>query len=142
MFRALRLDSPDRTAFERADLVFNIGNSRFNFETIDLVGNAISLKGRGYVRFDGAMQLDFYSMLARSEIRFPIVHEIAKKLSRGWVGVKVTGNIGTPQTTIIPVPEFDDAVKQFLGTFDVAPQPLLKTGNADATRPSAGEARQ
>ena len=142
MFRALRLDSPDRTAFERADLVFSIGNSRLNFEAIDLVGNAISLKGRGYVRFDGAMQLDFYSMLARNQIRLPIVHEIAKKLSRGWVGVKVTGSIYAPQTSIIPVPEFDDAVKQFLGTFDTAPQPPMKTGDSDGIQQSVGGKRK
>ena len=142
MFRELRLDSPDRAAFERADLVFNIGNSRFNFEAIDLVGNAISLKGRGYVRFDGVMQLDFYSMLARNQVRIPIIHEIAKKLSRGWVGVKVTGSIGSPQTSIIPVPEFNDAVKQFLGTFDTAPQPSLKTGSSDGTRQPVEEIRK
>ena len=141
MFRALRLDSPDRTAFERADLDFNIGNSRLNFEAIDLVGNAISLKGRGYVRFDGVMQLDFYSMLARNQIRLPIVHEIAKKLSRGWVGVKVTGSVGAPQTSIIPVPELDDAMKQFLGTFEAAPQPPIKTGTSDGMRKSVGEKR-
>ncbi len=141
MFRALRLDSPDRTAFERADLIFNIGNSRFNFETIDLVGNAISLRGRGHVRFDGAMQLDFFSMLARSQIRFPMIHEIASKLSRGWVGVKVTGSIGAPQTRVVPVPEFDDAMKQFLGTFDTAPPRSTKTGNSNGTRQPTGEAR-
>ena len=134
MFRALRLDSSDRTAFDRADLVFNIGNSRFNFETIDLVGNAISFRGRGHVRFDGAMQLDFYSMLARSQIRFPMIHDIASKLSRGWVGVKVTGSIGTPQTKVVPAPEFDDAMKQFLGTFDPVPLRSTKTDSTNGRR--------
>ncbi|MEK6261291.1 MAG: hypothetical protein AABP62_22035 [Planctomycetota bacterium] len=131
MFRALRLDSPDRTAFDRADLLFNIGNSRFNFETIDLVGNAISLRGRGHVRFDGAMQLDFLSMPPRGQNRFPMIYEFSSKLSRGWVGVKVMGNIGAPQTKVIPVPEFDDAMKQFLGTFDTAPPRSTKTGNTN-----------
>lgn len=118
MFSDLRLNASDRTAFDRADVVYSIDNSRFNFDTIDLVGRAISLRGRGYVRFDGGMQLDFYSMLSRNQMRIPIVDEIRGMLTRGWVGVKVTGNIGSPQTRIVPVPEFDEAMKQFLGSFE------------------------
>ena len=118
MFNSLRLDPRDRTAFNRADVVYNIENSRFNFDKIDMLGNALNLRGRGYIRFDGGMQFDFYSMLARNQIRIPIVHEIAGMLTRGWVGVRVTGSVGTPQTEIVPVPEFDEAMKQFLGTFD------------------------
>jgi hypothetical protein len=121
IFRTLRLDASDRTAFDQADVKYNIQNSRFNFEVIDLVGKAISLRGRGYVRFDGMMQLDFYSMLARNQIRIPVIHEIAGILSRGWVGVKVTGHTGSPETRIVPVPEFDEAMKQFMGSFGQAP---------------------
>ena len=123
IFQAFRLDSVDRTAFDRADILFHIQNSRFNFDTIDLVGKAVSLRGRGFVRFDGALQLDFYSMLARNQIRIPVIHEFAGMLSRGWVGVKVTGHIGAPQTRIIPVPEFDEAMKQFLGSFEAPATP-------------------
>lgn len=118
IFRALRLDASDRTAFDRADVLYRIENSRFNFDAIDLVGNALNLRGRGYIRFDGGMQFDFYSALARNQIRIPIIHEIAGVLSRGWVGVKVTGNVGAPETRIVPVPEFDEAMKQFLGSFE------------------------
>jgi hypothetical protein len=135
VFQALRMDAVDRTAFDRADVLYNIQNSRFNFETIDLVGKAISLRGRGYVRFDGAMQLDFYSDLARNQIRIPVIHEIAGMLSRGWVGVKVTGNIGSPQTKIIPVPELDEAMKQFLGSFEPQPPARPNSGLPRLFRP-------
>ena len=123
IFRALRLDAADRTAFDHADMQYHIDNSRFTFDTIDLVGNAISLRGRGYVRFDGAMQFDFYSMLARNQIRIPIIHEIAGALSRGWVGVKVSGSVGEPKTEFVAVPEFDEAMKRFLGSFEQTVQP-------------------
>ena len=119
MFRTLRLDASDRIAFDTAEVEFNIGNSRFNFENIYLVGPAISFRGGGYIRFDGEMQLDFLSKMGRSQVQIPLLNEIANRLSRGWVGVKVTGNVGSPRTQMIPVPEFDDAMKQlFLGPFD------------------------
>ncbi|MBS0201784.1 MAG: hypothetical protein JSS49_02710 [Planctomycetes bacterium] len=118
LFRSFGLDPRNDVAFDRADVLYTIQNSRFNFNTIDLRGNAISLRGRGYVQFDGAMQLDFYSKLARNQIRIPVIHEIADLLSRGWMGVKVSGNVGSPETRILTLPELDDAMKQFFGTFD------------------------
>jgi hypothetical protein len=121
VFRMLRLDAGDRTAFDRADVLFNIDSSRFNFDAIHLKGNTINMHGRGFVRFDGAMQLDFYSMLARNSIGIPVVHEIAGFLGRGWVGVKVGGHVGAPQARMVPVPELDEALKQFLGTFEQVP---------------------
>ena len=120
IFQALNTNN-NRTAFDRADLQYQIDNSRFNFGAIDLVGNAISLRGRGYVNFDGAMQFDFYSMLARNQMRIPVLHEIAGMFSRDLVAVKVGGHIGAPETRIIPVPKFDEALKQFLGSFEPTP---------------------
>lgn len=137
IFSSLRLDAGDRTAFERADVRYNIANSRYNFEAIHLIGNAINLHGRGYVRFDGAMQLDFYSMLSRNRIQIPVLHELAGILGRGWVGVKVTGNVGAPETRMIPIPEFDEALKQFLGTFEQpAPRAIMRPTSARPTAAS------
>jgi len=133
MFQVLRLDAVDRTAFDRADIRYQIENSRFQFDAIHLMGKAISLHGRGFVRFDGIMQLDFYSMLARRQIGIPVLQELTGALTRGWVGVKVTGSVGAPETRVVPVPEFDEAMKQFLGTFD----PTLRS---PAPRPSASRA--
>lgn len=113
IFRSLQL-AGDKTAFRYADLVFNVRDEKFNFQSIDLVGNAINLRGRGYVRFDGGMMLDFYSMLSRNQVRIPVVHEIIGMMSRGWVGVEVRGNVGAPVARVVPVPELDDAMRQFL----------------------------
>lgn len=116
IFRVLRLDAGDRTAFDRADVAYTIDNARFHFNAVHLTGSAIDLVGRGDVGFDGAMQFDFYSMLARNRVRIPLVSDIANFISRGWVGIKVTGNIGSPTTRMVPVPDIDDALKQLLGT--------------------------
>ncbi|MBA4031275.1 MAG: hypothetical protein C0478_10365 [Planctomyces sp.] len=129
MFRSLQLDgNASKAAFDYVDLNFRVADERFNFTSIDLVGSALSLRGRGSIRFDGGIVLDFYSMLARNQIRIPVIHEVVGALSRGWVGVEVRGNVGAPVSRLKPVPEFDDAMKQFLGAFNpanaVRPPPL------------------
>lgn len=118
LFQALRLDATDGAAFERADVRYSIANSYYRFDAIHLKGSTINLHGRGYVRFDGAMQLDFYSMLSRNRMQMPLISDIAGMLGRGWVGVKVTGSVGAPETRIVAVPELDEALKQFLGAFE------------------------
>ena len=67
--------------------------------------------------------------MGRGQLQIPLLNELANRLSRGWVGVKVTGNVGAPHTQMVPVPEFDDAMKQlFLGPFDTAaPQPTSRS---------------
>lgn len=129
IFRSLQLDgNASKAAFDYVDLNFRVSDERFNFSSIDLVGSAISLRGRGSIRFDGGIVLDFYSMLARNQVRIPVIHEVVGALSRGWVGVEVRGNVGSPVSRMKPVPELDDALKQFLSAFNpannVRPPPL------------------
>ncbi len=119
-----------RAAFDYANFLFRIENERFNFNAIDLVGNAISLRGRGVIRFDGAVMLDFYSMQPRNQIRIPGLREIVgvvNLMSQGWVAIEVRGPIGAPVARVVPLPAVDEALQQFLGAFNprnLAPPPI------------------
>ena len=114
MFQMPQLRVPDRTAFAQADLRFTIANSRFDFKSIELLGDAMSLRGRGYVGFDGRMDLEFGSHPGRGSRR------LLQNLFMGadWIAVRVTGNVGNPTVRYVPLPELDDAMRQFLGAFD------------------------
>ena len=117
MFHMPQLRVPDRTAFAQADLRFTIANSRFDFKSIELLGDAMSLRGRGYVGFDGGMDLEFGSHPGRGSRR------LLQNLFMGadWIAVRVTGNVGNPTVKYVPLPELDDAMRQFLGAFDYRP---------------------
>lgn len=138
LFRVLGPQLQDRSAFKEADFKFTVAGSRFNFSSIILDGNAIRLIGRGYVRFDGVISLEFYSQLSRSQMRIPLISDLVGMMSRGWVGVTVAGQIQDPQVEMRPIPELDDALRQFLGVFEptllVPPNRLTppKTGNGPA----------
>lgn len=120
-FQTFQLFGPqfqDRSAFKKAEFLFTVANQRFRFSKIDLMGNTIRLVGRGAVRFDGIVDLEFYSMLGRNQIPIPGVRELIGALSRGWVGVTVSGHISDPHVDRRAIPELDDALQQFLGAFD------------------------
>ncbi len=122
IFQVIQLRSPDRSAFEEARLNFSIANGRFDFNSIEFLGESLNMRGRGYVRFDGGMQLDFGLRLRQL---------IPNPLSPGLMAVKVTGNITDPKTAYVPFPEVDDAMKQFFGVLldprKMTPRPGLFT---------------
>lgn len=124
----------NRTAFDYANFLFRIENERFNFQTMDLVGNTISLRGRGVIRFDGAVLLDFYSMQPRNQVRLPGLRElvgVVNLMSQGWIAVEVRGPISNPVARVVPLPAVDEALQQFLGAFNprvMTPPPVLRRG--------------
>ncbi len=117
IFKTLSLATPDKTAFNYALTSYNIGNRMVNFSGIDLIGDAISLRGRGWARFDGPLQLQFYSRPANAW-QVPLLGNLVDQFTQGWVGVSVTGTIQRPSARIVPMPQFDTAMRQFLGAFN------------------------
>lgn len=118
LFQTLGLQPQERTAFREASFRFNVNRGRFNFDQIRLDGNAVSLAGRGYVRFDGIVALEFFSQMGRNRIRVPIVSDVIGMLGTGWYGFTVSGHINDPAVEMRAIPELDDALQNFLGVFE------------------------
>lgn len=124
IFQLPQFQPIDRTAFNYANFLFTVVNQRFDFQAIDLVGNTLSLRGRGYVRFDGLVNLQFYTKPPRNQVTVPGVREVVGlvgMLGQGWIAVRVQGTVTTPVAEVVPLPVLDDALKQFLGAFERRP---------------------
>lgn len=118
IFQVLSLSSPDRTAFRFASVEFDISKSQIVFNSIDLAGEPISLRGRGSASFDGRLNLDFYSMLPRARLPWPVanlVNPVLDQATKDWVRVEVRGKTNRPDVKMKPVPVVDDTIKRFLG---------------------------
>lgn len=113
IFKVLSFVPPDKTMFDQALFDFGIQNETFQFRKIDLVGNAINLVGRGSVRFDGQVGLDFFSTLGRNQLPIPIIREIVRETTKGWVGVQVRGTMKEP--IVKTGSQIDDALRQLFG---------------------------
>jgi len=105
--------SPDDKAFKYAYADFQIRQGQFDFTKIQLVGDTISLVGRGTVGFAGEqdrrIQFDFYTD-ARN--RVPIIEPLIQRVASRWVWVRVDGTIDNYKATMqARVPILDDVLK-------------------------------
>lgn len=124
VFKVLSFVPPDRTAFNYALVDFDVERNAFWFRSIDLVGDAISLRGKGSARFDGRVDLDFYSMLGRNaSTRLPVFDVLINSATTGWVGVEVDGQVSSPRARLKVVPTIDDTLRRFLSTFNPRRRP-------------------
>ena len=119
LFDVLSLGPPEQSAFRYAQCDFQIARSQFQFNSIDLVGNSLQLRGRGAASFEGNVDLDFYSMLPRSRVPLlPFIQPLIGQLTTGWAAVDVKGRADSPQARIRPAPVLDDALKRFLSALE------------------------
>ncbi len=127
---------PKRAAFDYALMSFQIHDQAFWFDPIDLVGDAIALRGRGSVGFGGEVILDFFSRPARTN-GLPLAG-ILPSLATSWVNVKVRGTIDNPQTDVRNRIKLDESMQQFLGAQPRpgGPIPSLSIPNVFTTQPA------
>ena len=108
----------DKTAFNYAIVDFTVRDKAFWINPVDLVGEAISFRGRGSVGFGGAVDLDFYSRPARTRtVPLPII----SGLFTNWAKVEIRGTTDRPQPRAAPLGQLDEGMKQFLQPFTPNP---------------------
>lgn len=128
----------NKTAFDYAMLSFDVHDERFNFNQVDLVGDSISLRGRGYVGFGGDLWLDFYTQPARTG--FQVGNMLRNLVVNGvtqWTKVVVSGTTSNPQARLAPTGQLDDSVRQFLNAFNGTPENIPRL-SVPAIFPFAG----
>ena len=108
---------PDNRAFDEAVIDFEIGNERFKFSKILLLGNTLSLAGTGTARFDGMLDLTFYSIDPKYQLAIPILREIISSANHGLVAVSVKGPVNNPVSKVKTNFILDNAVLNLLDGF-------------------------
>jgi hypothetical protein len=108
---------PDNRAFDEAIVKFRIRNELFDFSTIDLLGNTLSMRGNGTARFDGMLNLTFYSIDPKYQLAVPILREIISSANHGLVAVQVTGPVRDPITRVKSNLILDNALLNILEGF-------------------------
>jgi hypothetical protein len=95
LFKVLNLRAPDRTAFEEAHARFALRDRQVTVSRLDLMGNAVSLGGRGELQTDGTgVDFRFHTIYSRASQFLPQpVQQAANAVSRGLYQIRVSGSV-------------------------------------------------
>jgi hypothetical protein len=122
LIKMLNLRAPDRTAFEEAHVRFDWHGDHIQVNQVDLVGNAISLSGKGSLKVDGTdLNLDFYPLWGRIMQWSPRgFDKIPPLISQSLFKIKMRGSLAHRETIRELVPPVVEPVKGLLKTMSRA----------------------
>jgi hypothetical protein len=132
LLKVIGLRSPDGTAFEEAHAELAIHGRRIEVQRLDLLGNAVSLGGRGEMNIDGSdLRLDFYAVWGHLVQLLPAgLREIPPWLSKNLFKITARGQLnGKVDYGVEPVPAVGDPVRQLLAKIQ------RRRGESAAERP-------
>jgi hypothetical protein len=113
MLSVLKNRTPDSTAFDRCDMKFDVYGENIHFNQLNLLGDAVSLYGRGQTNFDRRLDLTFYTLLGPADLPIPLWKTVAGHVSEQGLQIKVGGTWDNPQPHREAFPMVNQMLEQF-----------------------------
>lgn len=117
LLKYLRNRTPDNTAFNTLQTQFTIDGEDINFESFDLVGDAISLYGKGTASLDRQVDLTFASIVGRNEFAVPVLKAFVSSASEQLLRLRVVGPIDAPEVRREVLPMVGNVLDQLQNDF-------------------------
>jgi hypothetical protein len=127
LLKVLTNRPPTTTAFNRCDMQFAIRGEHVHFQQLNLLGDALSLYGKGETNFDRELDLVFYTLIGPADLPIPIWRSIAGQVSQQGLQLKVVGNWDDPDVQRQAFPAVNDMIQQIQeGTATMAPATAVR----------------
>ena len=117
LVKVLKLQTPDKTAFEQAHVVFRVQGDRIKVEQLDLIGKAICLGGSGELDTTGDyVKFEFYTAWSQvlKQMRDTPVGDLTAFLSKNLFTIKMVRENGELKYKPEPVPLVTEPAKAVL----------------------------
>jgi hypothetical protein len=124
MLKVLRNRAPDSKAFDRVESKFTLQGEHLAFQQLDLLGDAVSLRGRGAADLDRNVDLIFHTTVGRHNLAAPILRTLAGQASEQFLRLKVNGTLEDAKVTTEALPLVSNVFQQ-IGQ-DLRPQALTR----------------
>ncbi|MCH7750773.1 MAG: DUF748 domain-containing protein [Planctomycetes bacterium] len=118
LLKVLRNSTPDSTAFNESDVKFRIQGRHIYLDQLDFLGDAVSLFGKGYTNFDQQLNLAFYGIVGRNEIRVPFIKNFWNQVGQQTMQMYVDGTLSDPQIHTQAFPMVNQLIQQIQTDLD------------------------
>ncbi len=143
LLKVFRVRLPDKTAFTQSDMVFRIDGQHVYFDKLDLLGDALSLYGKGEMNLNREIQLTFHSVVGRNDLPVPVLRNLVGEASQQLMQVHVHGTLENPQIINEPFPVVNQALQQLEAGLSAPPsQPAISMDPRNWLRPATPVAPQ
>lgn len=98
----------EKSVFREGEIKFKIVNGKINLRSLKFVSDAVTLKGRGTMEFNGVLDLELAAEFASSILpRIKIIEKLKNLFTKGIYSIKIEGTFGEPKTSLKPLPVLD-----------------------------------
>jgi hypothetical protein len=114
LVKVLKLQTPDKTAFEQAHAVFRIQGDRLKVDQLDLLGKAVCVGGSGELDLNGDyVKFEFYTVWSQvlKQMRDTPVGDLTAFLSKNLFTIKMVRENGELKYKPEPVPLVTESAK-------------------------------
>lgn len=118
LLKVLRNSTPDSTAFNESDVKFRIQGRHIYLDQLDFLGDAVSLFGKGETNFDQQLNLAFYGIVGRNEIRVPLIKNFVNQVGQQTIQMYVDGTLSDPQIHTQAFPMVNQLLQQIQTDLD------------------------
>jgi len=135
LMQTLRKGKADSRAFNQCDAKFDIQGRDIRIEQLDFIGDAVSLLGSGVADLDQKINLSFYGVVGRNQIRVPVVKNFVNQLGQHTMQMYVDGTLADPQVHTQALPGINQLIQQIRSDLDVT-TPSAASRNAQRQLPT------
>lgn len=112
LLNVLSLRPPDTTAFTSGDVDFRLQGEQMFLDRVEFMGDAITLKGNGWMDLNRRIKLDCYALVGREELQLPVIRTLLAEASKSILLIQIVGDVNSPQVIRKPLPELDDTLQR------------------------------
>ncbi|MDA7949961.1 MAG: hypothetical protein MPJ24_00600 [Pirellulaceae bacterium] len=104
LLNLVAIQSPEKAVFTEGQTSYVISGDYIYLKDLELTGDALAVKGNGYLTWDKELSLNLYTQVGQNEIEVPIISPLLGEASKQLLLINVVGPLDTPIVSREPLP--------------------------------------